>query len=344
MRKGTKKHGAQVVLAVVLVAAVLFAGLYIILQYSDTGSETGNPVTVHIEEGSSAKMIAQVLKENGLIKSEQLFLMKLKSSPYADQLKYGDFNLHTGMSMADMIEKLAGNSDGAKNITLTIPEGFSAEMIALRAEELGICGKQDFLDALDDDYDYAFLQDIPNNLEYKYKLQGFLFPNTYSFLPDTPAHDVVNVLLGEFANQYGKVSGSNSSGYSLYDVMTVASLVEREAKLKEEQGTIAGVIYNRLDKDMILQIDATVVYAITDGLYDVDVVLYKDLEVDSPYNTYKYKGLPIGPICNPGIEAIAAAMNPDKNSYLYYHTDETKQDGSHIFTQTLDEHNSTMNN
>ena len=101
---------------------------------------------------------------------------------------------------------------------------------------------------------------------------------------------------------------------------------------------IAGVIENRLNLDMPLQIDASVVYAISGGMYDVERVLYKDLEVDSGYNTYKNKGLPTGPICNPGIKSIYAAMNPQKHQYLFYHTDTTKNDGSHIFSKTYEEH------
>ncbi|MBQ9972688.1 MAG: endolytic transglycosylase MltG, partial [Firmicutes bacterium] len=145
-------------------------------------------------------------------------------------------------------------------------------------------------------------------------------------------------LLAEFQAQYSKVVDMLPDGMTMSEAITIASLVEREAKLDSERDTISGVIQNRLDIDMILQIDASVVYAISDGLYDVERVLYKDLEVDSPYNTYKYKGLPVGPICNPGIESIRAAMNPEDHKYLYYHTDTEKNDGSHIFSETYSQH------
>ena len=125
--------------------------------------------------------------------------------------------------------------------------------------------------------------------------------------------------------------------------MTVASLIEREATLSSERPLVSGVIYNRLKIDMLLQIDASVIYGKTLGKYDMEVVLNKDLEDASAYNVYKNKGLPPGPICNPGRESIDAAANPASHDYLYYHTDTKKNDGSHIFTKTFDEHLETMN-
>ena len=127
---------------------------------------------------------------------------------------------------------------------------------------------------------------------------------------------------------------------SMAEAINRAALIEREAKLDSERTMISGVIDNRLKIGMLLQIDASVVYVISDGLYDVDRVLYKHLEVDSPYNTYKYTGLPAGPICNAGIKSIEAAMTPKEHKYLYYHTDTEKNDGSHIFSETFAQHKS----
>ena len=124
--------------------------------------------------------------------------------------------------------------------------------------------------------------------------------------------------------------------------MTRASVIEKEVKLASERATVSGVISNRIEKGMLLEIDACVLYPLTDGLYDKYRVLYADLEIDSLYNTYKYQGLPIGPISNPGIASIEAALNPEEHEWLYYHTDEGKKDGSHIFTKTFEEHVKTM--
>ena len=134
-------------------------------------------------------------------------------------------------------------------------------------------------------------------------MPGFLFPETYEFYTDATAEDVINKMLSKFEEEYKKTGGSYED---ISTIITKASMVEREAKLDEERSMIAGVLENRLNTGMILQIDATVVYAMSDGMYDVERVLFKDLEIDSKYNTYKYKGLPVGPICNPGIETIKA--------------------------------------
>ena len=129
---------------------------------------------------------------------------------------------------------------------------------------------------------------------------------------------------------------------SIFEIVTEASVVEREAQIPEERSIIAGVFNNRLEINMRLQVDPTVLYPLTDGMYDVSRVLYADLEIDSPYNTYKYYGLPVGPICSPGIACIEAVLEPAEHDYLYYHTDEEKNDGSHIFTETYDQHLQTQ--
>jgi len=167
-----------------------------------------------------------------------------------------------------------------------------------------------------------------------------LFPQTYEFLIGETPHNIINTLLGEFEKQYSKIGDINNINF---DTITMASLVEREAKLDSERDIIAGVIKNRISSNMPLQIDASVVYFLSDGLYDIDRVLYKDLEKDSLYNTYKYRGYPVGPICNPGIKSLKAALMPKHHDYLYYHTDETKKDGSHIFTKNYNEHLNTQN-
>lgn len=306
-------------------------------EYYTFKSTSGNEVTVQIPEGSTSADIAKILKENGLIKYETAFKLKVRLSEYNNKLRYGTFNLNTGMCMRDIIAELGGGGTSG-DVVFTVPEGFSAENIAARAEKSEICTREEFIKALGDSYEYSFIRQIPNET-YKYKLQGFLFPSTYRFKKNTPAHEVINTMLGEFEKQYRNVS---DGGDDIFAVVTTASLVEREARLDSERATIAGVIKNRLNNGMLLQIDATVVYAVTDGNYDKTSVTYSDLKTESPYNTYLHKGLPAGPICNPGIKSIEAALKPQSHDYLYYHTDESKKDGSHIFTQNYEQHTSTM--
>lgn len=328
----------KIIIAVVVIVALVVATPYI-HEFFNTHSKDGNTVTVTIPEGAPAGQIASILKENDLIKHEFMFKLKVKLSGKNTKLNFGTYILNDGMCLSEVIDMLCKPANGG-SINLSVPEGYSVEKIAKKVDELGICSEEDFLDALEDEYDYEFIEYIPEG-DYKYKLQGFLFPETYSFLENSSAHLVVDTMLSEFEERYTQTIGEINE--DTFEIVTKASLVEKEAKLKEERPIIAGVIENRIEEEMPLQIDAAIVYAISDGMYDVEQVLYRDLEIDSPYNIYRNHGLPAGPICNPGMSAIEAAYEPDDNNYLFYHTDEEKKDGSHIFTETYGEHVNTMN-
>ena len=144
-------------------------------------------------------------------------------------------------------------------------------------------------------------------------------------------------MLDNFEKKYSVLAKDYKGKHSMAEIMTIASMIEREAKVESERPVIAGVIENSLAKKMQLQIDPTVLYTTTNGLYNAKKVYYKDLKVKTVYNTYVIKGLPAGPICNPSDTAIKAAMNPKKHKYLYYRTDGSKK-GTHVFTKTFDEH------
>lgn len=322
---------------IILVIIFLCRAVPFIHEYTKTasGSET---VTVEIPRGASGALIAQILKENGVIKSETAFRLKLRNSPLKDKLNYGTFSLYKSMCLDDILDKLSMTAIQG-SVRVTIPEGYSAQMIAQRLEEKGLVSKNDFLKELaNGSFEFSFIKDIKQENGVKYRLEGYLFPNTYEFDSDSTAHEIINTLLGEFEKQYNAVKNENKTDMDMNDIIITASLIEREAKLDSERSLISGVIQNRLKEDMPLQIDATVVYAISDGLYDVDRVYYKDLEVASPYNTYKYNGLPAGAICSPGIASVKAAMNPAKHNYMFYRTDSSKNDGSHIFTEIFNQH------
>ncbi len=324
----------------VVVAVVLLIVLSMFLEYTrSTSSE--KTVIVEIPKGASEALIADILEEKGVIDYKINFRLKMRSSEYRGKLNYGKYVLNEKMCIDDAIEALSRPSELKKGIRLTIPEGYSAEMIAKRCEDSGICNAEEFLTELKNgEFNYSFISDIPDNKDVKYKLEGYLFPSTYDFAMEANAHTVINKLLGEFEKQYNKVKSKLPKDMSMAEAVNRAALIEREAKLDRERTMISGVIENRLKIGMLLQIDASVVYVISDGLYDVDRVFYKHLEVDSPYNTYKYTGLPAGPICNAGIKSIEAAMTPKAHKYLYYHTDTDKNDGSHIFSETFAQHKS----
>ena len=329
MKKKKSTFILRLGLAVLIIVLFNFS-----LRFFKSGS-----VSISVPEGANSIEISEILKENGLIKSKSYFLARLYLSPYRGKLRYGTFKLDKNSFLNEIFERLS--KDGAKKdtVSVTIPEGYSVEMIEDRLCELGLCTKAEFELALSEKYDYDFLASIPHSKDIKYTLQGFLYPETYEFYSNASAKTVIDTMLREFEK---KVMPLGIAKDDIFGIVTKASLIEREAKLDSERAVIAGVIENRLKKNMRLQIDATVAYAVSDGRYTQSRIYRKDLKVNSKYNTYKISGLPIGPICCPSLKSIAAAKNPSSHKYLYYHTDTVKNDGSHIFTENFAEHTGTM--
>lgn len=338
MARRRRKTRLPQIIGVLVVIIMLIVAMPYINELTDNSSKEGEAVVIVVPEGASTDAIGRILKENGLIKSVNIFKLRAHLSDNGTRMNYGTFSLHKGMCIKDIIDTLAGQYSYRPTVTLTVPEGFSVEQIAVRCEEIGICSEKEFYDAMDDDYDYWFLKSIPDDKDIKCVLQGFLYPETYEFYLDATAHEVIDRMLAQFEKE---ISGVNM-GNDAFRVVTIASILEREALLDSEMPMIAGVINNRLEKGMRLQVDACVQYAVSDGYYNVNRITYDDLEINSPYNTYRIAALPAGPICNPSITAIKAALNPKRHDYLYYHTDTQKNDGSHIFTKTYDEHLSTQ--
>lgn len=315
-------------------------------EYKGTESREGVDVTVEIPEGASVKKIAEILKENGLINYPRAFTKRLQDSEYRGKLHGGTYTLNTGMTTLEMMAAMSPSyEENAPIDYLVVPEGFTVEMIAARCEEQGICSATEFLNACKSvtRSDFPYLEDIPAGANVKYKVQGFLFPATYDIYESTTAESLVAWMLQTFENYYTQDLQDRAAelGYSAFEVVTRASIVEREAKVDEERPIIAGVINNRLKADMPLQMCPTVLYPLTNGMYDKSQVLYEDLELDSPYNTYKNAGLPVGPICNPGIACINAVLYPQEHNYLYYHVGD-EEAGTHIFTEDYEEHIDTQ--
>lgn len=218
------------------------------------------------------------------------------------------------------------NDDDGKVYKVTIPEGFTNIQTAEKVEKDsgGIITATEFERAVDDGvYEYSFLEGAGDNL------QGFLFPKQYEVTAQISAFDLVNKMLSQFDEETRDLEWSKAAanGVTKYQVIIIASIVEKEAKVPEERPVIASVIYNRLRAGMKLQLCSTVQYALGEWKPSLS---YSDLEVDSPYNTYKVYGLPPGPICNPGFESISASLSPSSTGYLYFIL--TSNDGHHSFT------------
>ncbi|MCI6858730.1 MAG: endolytic transglycosylase MltG [Eubacterium sp.] len=339
-RKSRRARKIVGLLLVFLLAGTVAAGYPIAREYFQEKSVAGKEVEVTIKKGSTSRDVGQLLKEKGLIRYKSAFLLKLYFSEYKGKIRYGTFELNKGMSLARVIKELA-TQDGQKENAFTVPEGYSIEMIAKKLEKEKVMPASEFLTAATKAAQTSHYKGIfPDKTRVYYQLQGYLYPDTY-YLPEKVTGDqLVSMMLDEFDKKFdtARLDKAKSLGLTVEEVLIRASLVQKETENPKEYPTIAGVINNRLTRGMKLQFDSTVVYAITKGAYGMERVLYKDLEFDSPYNTYKNAGLPAGPICNPCLAAIDGVLNPQQHDFLYFQTDVTKNDGSNIYTKTYEEH------
>ena len=286
---------------------------------------------IEIPEGASTKDIAEILNNAGLIGNEFIFRLQSKLQGYDGTYIQGKYDIPIGSSAEEIMNILQNGPQVDESRRVTIPEGFTSNRIAELLDEKGIVTYDEFINEMNTgNFDYDFLKEIPKR---DYYLEGYLFPATYDFANDATAHDVICQMLDRFQIAYDNILKNNSSNYTSDELVTVASMVEAEIQVPEERPIAAKVIYNRLDAGMKLQIDSTVQYA---NNTRNEVVTYNDLDVDSPYNTYIYEGLPIGPICNPGEAALEAAASPDDNNYIYYVLKE-RGSGEHFFTDNYDE-------
>jgi UPF0755 protein len=301
--------------------------------------EATGVATVTVLEGESAKDIGESLEEAGVIQSESLFRILVALKGVEDELVAGDYEFDRGLTTIEVIGRIQRGLVFPH--VVTIPEGLRAEEIALTLQDEGIVSGTDFGEALfASEYDFDFLDELPPGGA----LEGYLFPATYGFSRTATAHDVVQQMLAAFEKNVVEPLGSDiaASDLTLHETVTLASIVEREAQVPEERPIIASVFLNRLSIGLPLQADPTVQYAVATDPESVRRYGYwkqglteADLEVDSLYNTYLVSGLPPGPIANPGFASIEAVVHPAETNYLFF---VAKNDGSHAFAETLEEH------
>jgi UPF0755 protein len=243
------------------------------------------------------------------------------------KLQAGSYLLSSGMNMVEISEKFS--SGDVINLSLTVPEGQSIKDVEKSLDSLGLNRPLSSLKAEDFKNKFSFLEGLD-----QYSLEGFLFPDTYQFSYQDEAQDIAEMMLSNFGQKVTPVLRSEikKQGKSLFNIIKMASMIEKEVKTKEDKQIVAGILWKRLRSKMPLQVDATVTYLTGDNSF----VSKEDTKVDSPYNTYKYLGLPFGPICNPGLESIEAAVYPVSSAYWYYLS---TPEGKTIFSRTLEEHN-----
>lgn len=291
----------------------------------------GQEVQLNIPEGSSGDDIAQILAQNHIIDNPKAYYAAVEAAHAAMSIKPGDYILTTGQDPASVVTQLV-EGPNVEGITLTIQEGLTVAQTAARVEEtLGIPADEFIAQAKASNYvaDYPFLEGA-----YDDSLEGYLYPKTYSFSEQPTADQVIRTLLDQFQTETASLGLDNApTGLSAHDIVTMASLIERETAVADERPLVASVMYNRLAIDMPLQIDAAIVYARGGGS---DPVTYDDLEIDSPYNIYQNLGLTPGPICSPSVSSIEAALNPSDTDYLYY-VASPDGDGTHRFSSDYEQ-------
>lgn len=306
----------------VVIAVLSTGGLVWLRHYVAPPIPTGRTVQFVVHSGETPRAVARQLRASGLVRSAFWFRVYLSGTGQARRLEAGEYRFAVGLTYGEIASALQRGQITA--ISVTVPEGFTVSQIAERLQAADICTKASFLRAEEHDkFPESFVESLPEPPQVRYRLEGYLYPDTYNFSRGESAHDVVNAMLQNFSRH---VNGSlmaeaTSAQMTLPALITEASLIEREAKIESDRPLIASVIDNRLKRDMPLSIDASIQYV----LGPTRTLTRKDTRLENPYNTYLHRGLPPGPIASPGMPSIEAALHPARTHYLYY---VAKNDGS----------------
>lgn len=331
IRLMSRKTAFTMAAAILLLIGMTILGFQLLnQQYTPVDPGDKSYINVKIPESSSAGQVAAILKDMDLIHSKKAFLAYCRQNGFDNQLKAGHYQFSRSQSVQEIVQGITRGK--VVNISFTIPEGYTVEQIGDLLVNQNICTAEEWSQVVEQDYDFDFLEGVSTGT--KNRLEGFLFPDTYYITEDIKAVQIVEMMLNKFSQVWEEnfAEQARAQNISAYDTVILASMIEKEAMAGDERRTISGVIQNRLDKGMLLQIDATVLYCLGQPK---DTVTYADLEADSQYNTYQVIGLPPGPIACPGKASIEAALNPEEHSYYYY---VSRGDGTHQFSRTYAEH------
>lgn len=285
------------------------------------------PVQVDIAYGQSAWEIAQALEGHGVIRDARTFIAVATLSGKAKRLQAGSYvfeGTHVPLDIMDMLFR-----GETLKYTITIPEGYAIHQVADAVSRTGLLSRDTFIKSATNPDTAAFFKANAPTME------GFLYPDTYFLAPHMTPLEVMAKMVDRFRKVYtpGMEQRASQLGMSRLEVLTLASMIEKEASVQKEKPLISSVFHNRLMRGMRLQSDPTAIYGIEGFSGRIG---HEDLLRESPYNTYRHTGLPPGPICNPGVESIKAALWPARSNYLYF---VSRGDGTHLFSNTLEEHN-----
>lgn len=327
-------------LQVVLILLILIVGgaSYAAYEFtSDTAITADTAVT--IDEGSSSSAIGYKLEEAGLVKDATVFKYYARVKEVDQQFQAGEYVFPAGTwSLGKVCDVLIAGTGSGDDVQVTIIEGLKAEEIFQTLADAGFGSVENYMVYAENgdfsEYPYIPAQSdvaAPGN-----RLNGFLFPDTYMISKDATETEIIDKLLAQFDYVWtsnGLDVAAEESDYSVYELVTMASVVEMESRVDDERPVIAGVFYKRLDNGIPLESCATVQFLLEEKR---SILLFSDLEIDSPYNTYMYAGLPAAPICSPGLASLQAAVAPAETDYWYFRA---RTDGSNRFSETLEEHN-----
>lgn len=320
----------KAIIAGIIIVFALIIGAFSFVIVGGKPVEKGNDeqVIFIVAEGDTAPVIAGKLKDADLIRSELAFKIKAKLSGNESKFQAGTYSLNKGMAANRIIWLFANGKTAGKSFRIT--EGQALYKIAAALEDQEICTQKEFYHEVEKGkFDYPFMKMLPKGAA---RLEGFLWPDTYSIGLNEGAHEAVDQMLSAFEQNVYNVYKDEIAEKKLdfYKTIVKASIIEREGSFEEDKKKVSSVIDNRLKKDMYLQMDSILSYIHQE---DKVIATYGDLKVDSKYNPYKNKGLPPGPICSPGTDSINAAINPDKTNYIFFVNSE-KLDGSLTFAET----------
>lgn len=327
-------------LTVVLTALLLFftsvgAVFYILTkQFLFEGADVvKNEVIYEVPIGKPFSQVAQDLENLGLLKNAKAFTLYARVTRSIPKVKAGEYRFYTTMTPRHVMRVLTSGVSIRR--VVTIPEGYSVFEIAELLEEKGFAKKQEILDLAFDQKFARILIGQPVS-----SLEGYLFPESYQFTRYTKADKILETMVDQFKKNFAEILPPYPFNWSSHQVVTLASIIEKETGAEFERPIISSVFHNRIKKQMRLQTDPTVIYA--NALRDKKIIINikkSDLLNDHPYNTYTRSGLPPGPIANPGLEALKAAVGPEESEYLFF---VSQNDGTHIFSKTYQEHNSAV--
>lgn len=307
-----------------IVIYALFS-ILILLLACETAQKNGKLVKIIIHQQETASDVAIKLFDNGIIRSTKPFLFWARILGYDKKIKAGRYNFQANSDVFTVLKTLS--QGGVSKALITIPEGYTIKEIAKLLENEGVCSKQDFIKACSD---ITLLNSLNINSK---SAEGYLFPDSYDFAISANPREIIERMAKRFWQVLEESQNSKVKSQKYIDtIVTIASLIEKEAKLDSERPIIASVFYNRLKYKMPLQSCATVQYILPNHKEQLNI---EDTKINSPYNTYLYPGLPPTPICNPGQASLIAAIYPAQTKYLYFAVD---TNGSHYFSKSFSEH------